>query len=72
VKSRYQNLPFKFNLQRYTADATPFTFESADATQKGAGMTPFTISGKRKVGGILTVCPERTPCTTRIQFTHSA
>ena len=35
---------FKFNLRRYI---TPFAFESADATKKGAGMTPFTISGKR-------------------------
>ena len=33
---------------RLSADATPFTFELSDATRKGAGMTPFTISGKRK------------------------
>jgi len=33
---------------KLSADATPFTFETAGATQKGAGMTPFTISGKRQ------------------------
>jgi hypothetical protein len=33
---------------KLSADATEFTFENASATQKGAGMTPFTISGKRQ------------------------
>ena len=33
---------------KIAADATPFTFELSDATQKGAGMSPFALSGKRK------------------------
>lgn len=33
---------------KLSADATPFTFESAAATLKGAGMMPFVLSGKRQ------------------------
>ena len=32
---------------RLSASATPYTFEAGDATQKGAGMMPYVLSGKR-------------------------